>query len=98
MVTNIPQVTHPLASVGCEWALHPQRPDSTVVEVIRHAGELLTAGWAFGDSSNTFRTEQVATTGLNRFQHNLKADRTLQNLEVSIFFHKQVLFALVRER
>ena len=99
MVTNISQVTHPLAPVGCERALHPQRPHSTVVEVIRQAGKLLMAGWASGDSSNTFLTEQVATMGLNRFQHNLKADRTLQSLQVLLcFFHKQVLLLFVRER
>ena len=99
VVTNIPQVTHPLASVGCEGTLCPQRQDSTVIEVIRHAGELLTAGWASDYSSNTFLTEQVATTGLNWFQHNLKADRALQSLQVLLcLFHKQVLLAFVRER
>ena len=77
VVTNIPEVTHPLASVGCAGALHPQRPDSAVVEVIGHAGEPLTADRARGNSLNTFLTKQVATTSLNWFQHNLKADRTL---------------------
>ena len=99
VVTNIPQVTHPLAPLGCGGTLHPQRLDSTVVEMIRHTGELLTTGRAFGGSSNTFLTEQVATTGLNRFQHNLKADRTLQSLQVLLcLFLKQVLLAFVRER
>ena len=77
MVTNIPEVTPPLAPVGCAGALHPQRPDSVVVEVIWHAGETLATDRAYGNSFNTSSTKQVATTGLNRFQYNLKADRTL---------------------
>ena len=85
--------------VGCEGTLYPQRPDSTVVAVIWHTDKLLTTSWASGDSSNTFLTEQVATTGLNWMQHHLKADRTLQSLQVLLcLFHKQVLLAFVRER
>ena len=99
VVTNIPQVTHPLAPIGCEGTLHPQRLDSTVVEVIWHAGEWLTAGWAYSGFFNTLLTEEVATTGLNWFQHNLKAYRTLQSLQVLFcLFHKQVLLPFVRER
>ena len=73
----IEQLRGPLAPVGCGGALHTQRPHSTVVEVIWHTGELLTTDRASGDSFNTFLTKQVATTGLNWFQHNLNADRTL---------------------
>ena len=89
VVTNITQVTHPLAPLGCEGALHPQTPGSTVVEVIWHAGELLTTDRTCGNSLNTFLTKQVTTTGLNRFQHDLKADRTLYSLEVLLcLFYK----------
>ena len=98
MVTKVPQVSHPLAPVGCEGTFNPQRLDSTAVEIIRHTGELLMADRAYSDSFNTCLTEEVATTGLSWLQHYLKADRALQSLEVPFLFHKQVLLPFVRER
>ena len=98
VVTNISQVSHPLAPVGCEGTFNPQRLDATAVELIRHTGELLMADRAYSDSFNTCVTEEVATTDLNWLQHYLKADRALQSLEVPFLFHKQVLRPFVRER